>query len=57
MTAVDHMKAYEAVAQARADDMQRQVSAFSRLYDTLAPEQKKVADDSFREAAGGKMRP
>ncbi len=51
MSAVDHMKAYEAITQARADDMQRQVPAFSRLYDTLTPEQKKLADDSFRRAA------
>ena len=37
MTAVDHMKAYEAIQQARADDMQREVPAFSRLYDALTP--------------------
>jgi Mlc titration factor MtfA (ptsG expression regulator) len=53
MTAVDHMKAYEAITQARADDIQREVPAFSRLYDTLTPTQKKAADDSFREAASG----
>jgi protein CpxP len=51
MTAVDHMKAYGAITQARADDMQREIPAFSRLYDTLTPEQKKAADDSFRAAA------
>jgi hypothetical protein len=53
MTAVDHMKAYEAITQARADDMQREVPAFSRLYDALTPAQKKAADDSFRAAASG----
>jgi len=56
MTAVDHMKAYEAITQARADDMQREVPAFSRLYDTLTPAQKKAADESFREAASGSRR-
>lgn len=55
MTAVDHMKAYEAITQAHADDMQREVPAFSRLYDTLTPVQKKAADDSFREAAAGRQ--
>lgn len=54
MTAVDHMKAYEAITQAHADDMQRELPAFSRLYDTLTPVQKKAADDSFREAAAGR---
>ena len=56
MTAVDHMKAYEAIQQARADDMQREVPAFSRLYDTLTPAQKMMADDSFRAAATGHHR-
>ena len=56
MTAVDHMKAYEAIQQARADDMQREVPAFSRLYDALTPAQKKMADDSFHEAATGHRR-
>lgn len=54
MTAVDHMKAYEAITQAHADDMQREVPAFSRLYETLSPAQKKAADDSFRDAAAGR---
>jgi periplasmic protein CpxP/Spy len=56
MTAVDHMQAYEAITQARADDMQREVPAFSRLYDALTPTQKKLADDSFRQAASGARR-
>ena len=51
MNAVDHMKAYEAITQAHADDMQREVPAFSRLYDALTPAQKKAADESFRAAA------
>ena len=51
MTAVDWLKAYEAVEQARAEDIGREVPAFARLYDTLAADQKKVADDVFREVA------
>ena len=47
-TAVDQMKSYQAMATAHADDMQRLVPAFSRLYDELSPVQKKEADESFR---------
>jgi 3-oxoacyl-ACP reductase-like protein len=53
MTALDFMKAHEAVTQEQADDMARQVPAFSRLYDMLTPAQKKVADDGFREYVAG----
>ena len=54
MSAVDQMKSYEAVTQAQADDMQRLVPAFSRLYDTLTPAQKKIADDASRQAMTGR---
>ena len=57
MTAVDQMKAYEAMAQAHADDMQRLVPSFSRLYEALSPEQKKLADQSFRDFGGARRRP
>lgn len=56
MNAVDQMKAYESMAQAHADDMQRLVPAFSRLYDALSADQKKLADTSFRDF-GGSRRP
>jgi protein CpxP len=51
--AVDQMKAYNDMAQAHATDMQRLVPAFSNLYDALSPDQKKLADRSFREFANG----
>lgn len=54
MSAVDQMKSYEAVTQAQADDMQRLVPAFSRLYDILTPAQKKIADDASRDAMMGR---
>ena len=54
MTALDHMKAYEAMSQAHADNMQRLVPAFSRLYDAMTPEQKKLADQSFRDFGTGR---
>lgn len=54
MTALDHMKAYEAMSQAHADNMQRLLPAFSRLYDAMTPEQKKLADQSFRDFGPGR---
>lgn len=48
LNAVDQLKAYAALAQAHLDEMQRLVPAFSQLYETLAPGQKKIADDDFR---------
>ena len=50
-TAVDQMQSYSAMAQAHAEDMQRLVPAFTTLYDTLSPDQKKAADQSFRAFA------
>ncbi len=54
LSAVDQMKSYEEQAQARADEMHRLVPAFSQLYDTLTPEQKKIADDDFRNSGAGR---
>jgi len=48
MSAVDQMQAYEAVTQEQANDIQRLVPAFTRLYDELSPEQKKIADEQSR---------
>lgn len=58
LTALDQMKSYQELAQAHADDMQRLVPAFEHLYDGLSPEQKKLADTSFRNFAqtGGRGR-
>ena len=54
MSAVDQMKAYEAMTQEQADGMQRMVPAYSRLYDAFSPEQKRIADDSSRQAVSGR---
>jgi hypothetical protein len=48
MSAVDQMQAYEAVTQEQANDIQRLVPAFTRLYEELSPEQKKIADEQSR---------
>ena len=46
--ALDDMKQYAQIAQAHADDMQKLVAAFEPLYTSLSPEQKKLADQTFR---------
>lgn len=50
-SALDNMKQYALLAQAHADDMKQLVDAFEPLYDSMSPEQKKVADTTFREHA------
>jgi len=49
MNAIDEMRSYQAMAKLHLDDMQRLVPAFEQLYLTLSPEQKKLADSSFRD--------
>ncbi|MCG5073675.1 Spy/CpxP family protein refolding chaperone [Paraburkholderia tagetis] len=46
--ALDDMKQYAQIAQTHADDMQKLVTAFEPLYNSFSPEQKKVADATFR---------
>jgi hypothetical protein len=46
--ALDDMKQYAQIAQAHAEDMQKLVTAFEPLYTSLSPEQKKLADQTFR---------
>jgi periplasmic protein CpxP/Spy len=46
--ALDDMKQYAQIAQAHADDMQKLVTAFEPLYNSFSPEQKKLADTTFR---------
>ncbi|MGN6085946.1 Spy/CpxP family protein refolding chaperone [Trinickia sp.] len=48
-SALDNMKQYAEIAQAHADDMKQLVDAFEPLYGSFSPEQKKVADTTFRE--------
>jgi periplasmic protein CpxP/Spy len=47
MTAVDDLKAYQAIADAHSQGLQKLIPAFSALYDTMSPEQKKNADAVF----------
>lgn len=50
-SALDNMKQYAEIAQAHADDMKQLVDAFDPLYNSFSPEQKKVADTTFRQVA------
>ena len=56
MTAIDDLKAYQAIAQAHLQNVQKLIPPFQALYDTLSPEQKKAADDAFNRARGGPRR-
>jgi hypothetical protein len=49
MSALDDMKQYQQITQANADGTKRLVDAFEPLYASLSPEQKKLADTSFRQ--------
>lgn len=49
MSALDDMKQYQQITQANADGTKRLVEAFEPLYASLSPEQKKLADTSFRD--------
>ncbi|MDR5738307.1 MULTISPECIES: Spy/CpxP family protein refolding chaperone [unclassified Caballeronia] len=49
MSALDDMKQYQQITQANADGTKRLVDAFEPLYTSLSPEQKKLADTSFRQ--------
>lgn len=48
-SALDNMKQYAQMAQTHSDDMQKLVTAFEPLYNSLSPEQKALADKTFRE--------
>ena len=48
-SALDNMRQYAQIAQAHADDVKRLVDAFEPLYNSFSPEQKKVADTTFRQ--------
>jgi protein CpxP len=52
-TAVDQLKAYSDMSQAHAEEVSHLVTPFSTLYVALSPEQKKMADQSFREFSDG----
>ncbi|HEV3105649.1 MAG TPA: Spy/CpxP family protein refolding chaperone [Trinickia sp.] len=51
-SALDNMKQYASLVQAHADGVRKLVNAFEPLYNSLSPEQKKLADATFREHMG-----
>lgn len=48
-SALDNMRQYAQIAQAQADDTKQLVDAFEPLYNSFSPDQKKLADTSFRQ--------
>lgn len=50
-SALDNMRQYAQIAQAQADDMKQLVDAFEPLYNSFSPEQKTLADTTFRQMA------
>ena len=57
VSALDDMKQYATIAQAHADGMKKLVDAFDPLYNSFSPEQKKLADVTFRQhGADGRPR-
>lgn len=48
-SAIEDLQNYQKIAQAHADGAAHLVSAFQPLYDSMSPEQKKVADTVFEE--------
>ncbi|MEX3936514.1 Spy/CpxP family protein refolding chaperone [Paraburkholderia phymatum] len=55
VSALDDMKGYAEITQAHADGSKKLVDAFEPLYTSFSPEQKKLADETFRRqpAEGG----
>jgi protein CpxP len=56
MSAVDAMKSFADIEQTRAEDMQKLVPAFQTLYGSLSDQQKKAADELFRNYAENEQR-
>ena len=50
MSAIDDLKAYQGIAEAHAQGLQKLVPAFQALYDTMSDEQKKNADTIFGQS-------
>lgn len=48
-SALDDLKGYAAAVQAHADDVARLVGPFEQLYASMSPDQKVLADRTFRE--------
>jgi hypothetical protein len=54
-SAIDDLKAYQAIAQAHADGLKELVPAFETLYSGLSDTQKKEADELFTQGPDKKM--
>jgi hypothetical protein len=52
MTAVDDLKSYRDFTEAHAQGLQKLITAFEGLYDSMTPEQKKNADTVFAQSYG-----
>ena len=48
MTVMDDLRSYEGLATTHADGLRKLVAAFGPLYDSMTPEQKRVADQEFQ---------
>jgi len=55
-TALDDLQAYALIAQSHADGVKKLATAFEALYTTLSDDQKKAADEAFREHKRNVMR-
>jgi periplasmic protein CpxP/Spy len=53
MTAIDDLKAYQAIADAHSQGLQKLIPAFQALHDTMSDEQKKNADAIFGQSRRG----
>lgn len=51
MNAVQNMQSYEKLAQTHAQDLEKLVPAFQKLYDAMPDQQKQLADQVFRANA------
>ena len=49
MTALEDLRAYQQIAEAHAEGVKKLSDAFETLYNAMSPEQRKVADEVFRE--------
>ena len=52
-SALDDLKAYQAITQVHLDGLKALIPAFEDLYGTLSDTQKATADDLFRHGMGG----
>jgi hypothetical protein len=50
-TALDDMRAYAAITEAHAEDIQKMLPAFEALYNAMSPDQRRTADSVFRDYA------